>query len=92
VLTGDIPWSDVEEDYEVRQNIRDEQDITRPASKPDITDARWKEIERCWSTDACARPSALMAVNFLRRELEAPTGSVCSFVTGCSYSAEFLFS
>jgi hypothetical protein len=91
VLTLDIPWNDVK-DYEVFRNILGGLVITRPASKPDITDARWKEIEWCWSADALARPSALMAVDFLRRELEALSGNVCSFVTGSSYSAKFLFS
>jgi hypothetical protein len=90
VLTLDIPWNDVKY-YDVLQNILNGQDITRPASKPDITDARWKEIERCWSAEALARPSARMAADFLRRELEALAGNVCSFVTGSSYGAKFLF-
>jgi hypothetical protein len=80
------------EDYNVLQNISDGQDIMRPASKPDITDARWKEIERCWSADVLVRPSALMAVDFLRRELGTLTGNVCVFATGSSYSVKSLFS
>ncbi|KAG1878197.1 kinase-like domain-containing protein [Suillus subluteus] len=75
VLTLVIPWHDVDE-YKVVQKILGGEEILRPetsATTSDITDARWNQIEQCWSSDASARPSAFMAMNFLKSELEALT-------------------
>jgi hypothetical protein len=47
---------------------------------PDITDARWNVIELCWSVDPSARPSALMAMMFLRSELDALIDDVGSWL------------
>ena len=82
MLTLDVPWNDIDHDYIVLRKILDGQSISYPDSKPDVTDARWREITQCWSTDARARPSALAIVDFLRSELEALTDNVGSFVAG----------
>jgi len=75
VLTLDIPWNHVEHDYTVHQNILNGEVIPRPDSKPDATDVRWMEIQRCCSPKASARPSALAMVVFLRSELGALTNN-----------------
>jgi serine/threonine protein kinase len=78
VFTLRIPWNDID-DFQVFHKILAGEDITRPEILPttcDITDARWNEIELCWSVDPSARPSALMAMDFLRSELEALTDYV----------------
>jgi hypothetical protein len=82
VLTLDVSWNDIDHDYTVFRKILDGKSIPHPDSKPDVTDARWREITQCWSTDASARPSALAMVDFLRSELEALTDNVGSFVAG----------
>ncbi|OAX37207.1 kinase-like protein, partial [Rhizopogon vinicolor AM-OR11-026] len=80
VLTLFIPWGDID-DYQVLHKIHCGEEIRRPETPhatPDITDARWNEIELCWSIDAPARPSALMVMGFLKSELEALTDDVGS--------------
>ncbi|KAG2143730.1 kinase-like domain-containing protein [Suillus clintonianus] len=75
LLTLDIPWHTIIDDFTVLENIRRGKCISRPATSdsPDITDARWDEIKMCWSA-AASRPSASMAVDFLKSELEALSG------------------
>ncbi|KAG1812491.1 kinase-like domain-containing protein [Suillus subaureus] len=73
LLTLIVPWHDIDE-YKIVQKIQKGEDIPRPEisdSTSDITDARWNQIEQCWSVDPAARPSAFMAMNFLKSELEA---------------------
>ncbi|KAG2099653.1 kinase-like domain-containing protein, partial [Suillus cothurnatus] len=80
VLTLVIPWHDVDE-YKVVQKLLGGEEILRPetsAATSDVTDARWNQIEQCWSSDASARPSASMVMNFLKNELDALTDGVCS--------------
>ncbi|KAG0704684.1 kinase-like domain-containing protein [Suillus ampliporus] len=75
VLTLIIPWHDVD-DWRVVQKILSGEDISRPEisdATSDITDARWNHIAQCWSVDPADRPSALMAMEFLKSELEALT-------------------
>ncbi|KAJ8581558.1 kinase-like protein [Rhizopogon salebrosus TDB-379] len=75
VFTLRVPWDDID-DYQVFHKILAREEITRPEILPttrDVTDARWNEIELCWSVNPSARPSALMAMDFLRSELEALT-------------------
>ncbi|OJA20585.1 hypothetical protein AZE42_05376 [Rhizopogon vesiculosus] len=75
VLTLLTPWNDID-DHQVLHKILRGEEIRRPEmlhATSDITDARWNEIELCWSVDAPARPSALMAMTFLKSELEALT-------------------
>jgi len=73
ILTLLIPWNGLD-DFSVLHKILGREEIMRPEiphATPDITDTRWNEIEHCWSFDAPARPSALMIMDFLTRELEA---------------------
>ncbi|KAG2738227.1 kinase-like protein [Suillus brevipes Sb2] len=73
LLTLVIPWHDHEE-IQVVQKILSGEDIPRPAisdAMSDVTDARWNQIEQCWSIDPSARPSAFEVMGFLKRELEA---------------------
>ncbi|OAX33738.1 kinase-like protein [Rhizopogon vinicolor AM-OR11-026] len=75
VLTLLIPWNGINE-HRVLHKILCGKEIRRPEmphSTSDITDARWNEIELCWSIDASARPSALMVMTFLKSELAALT-------------------
>ncbi|KAJ8593070.1 kinase-like protein [Rhizopogon salebrosus TDB-379] len=75
IFTLRIPWNGID-DYQVFHKILAGEKITRPEmphTTPDITDARWNEIELCCSVNPSARPSALMAMDFLRSELEALT-------------------
>ncbi|KAG2136416.1 kinase-like domain-containing protein, partial [Suillus clintonianus] len=53
-----IPWHDVHYDFSVLQRILNGDVISRPVTPDatDITDARWNEIEKCWSA-AGSRPS-----------------------------------
>lgn len=44
-----------------------------PEDSPDLTDARWDMILKCWSAKV-SRPSASMAIDFLKSELEALSG------------------
>ncbi|KAG1777032.1 kinase-like domain-containing protein [Suillus placidus] len=69
VLTLVIPWHDIN-DFNIIQKIFSGEDVSRPETS-DITDARWDQIEQCWSVDPSARPSASMALDFLKSELEA---------------------
>ncbi|KAG2153880.1 kinase-like domain-containing protein [Suillus clintonianus] len=69
VITLVIPWNDIS-DIAVFQKILGGEDISRPVTS-DMTTARWNEIAQCWSSDASARPSAIMAMDFLKSELEA---------------------
>jgi len=80
VLTLVSPWSDID-DYEVLRRILSGKEVRRPrrsSATPDITDTRWNEIKLCWSIDAPTRPSALMAMTFLKSELRALTDDVSS--------------
>jgi hypothetical protein len=73
VLTLLIPWNGIE-DFEVFRKILDGEEIMRPRllhPTSDTTDARWDEIELCWSVDPSARPSAAMTMAFLKSELKA---------------------
>ncbi|KAG1721514.1 kinase-like domain-containing protein [Suillus lakei] len=73
LLTLIIPWHNIDED-KVIQKILNGEDIPRPEISEvtsDVTDARWNQIEQCWSVDPSARPSATMAMDFLKRDLEA---------------------
>ncbi|KAG1745364.1 kinase-like domain-containing protein [Suillus paluster] len=75
VLTSIIPWRDIDE-YRVIQKILNGEDISRPEipnAMSDMTNACWNWIERCWSVDPSARPSALEAMDFVKSELEALT-------------------
>lgn len=75
-----IPWHDID-DFNVVQRILGGEDISRPDkldARSDITDARWNHIEQCWSVDPSTRPSALMAMDFLKSELEALIDDVSS--------------
>ncbi|KAJ8596197.1 hypothetical protein M405DRAFT_220225 [Rhizopogon salebrosus TDB-379] len=75
VFTLRIPWNGID-DYRVFHKILAGEEITRseiPHMTPDITDAHWNVMELCWSVDPSARPSALMAMDSLRSELEALT-------------------
>ncbi|OAX33739.1 kinase-like protein, partial [Rhizopogon vinicolor AM-OR11-026] len=74
VLTLLIPWNGID-DYQVLHKIHCGEEIRRPETPHVITDARWNEIELCWSIDALARPSALMVMDFLKNELEGLTDS-----------------
>ncbi|KAG2153881.1 kinase-like domain-containing protein, partial [Suillus clintonianus] len=81
LLTLIIPWYDIDE-YQVVQKILSGEEIPRPeisaGTRYDITDARWNQIKQCWSVDPSARPSALMAMDYLKSELEAVTDDVSS--------------
>ena len=80
MLTLSLPWNDVD-DFNVFQKILRGEEISRPEKSDatsDMTDARWNEIERCWSVDPSARPSALMAMDFLKNELDTLTDDVSS--------------
>lgn len=80
MLTLVIPWHDVDE-FKVVRKILSGEEVLRPetsATTSDITDARWNQIQQCWSSDASARPSAFMAMDFLKSELEALTDGVRS--------------
>ncbi|KAG0704682.1 hypothetical protein DFH29DRAFT_910484 [Suillus ampliporus] len=73
VLTLIIPWHDIN-NWRVMQKILSGEDIPRPEisdATSDITDARWNQIEQCWSVDPSSRPSAFMVMDFVKRELEA---------------------
>ncbi|KAG2066544.1 hypothetical protein BDR04DRAFT_1106521 [Suillus decipiens] len=72
LLTLIVPWHDID-DFKVVQNIQNGEDIPRPESEAtsDLTNARWKHIEQCWSIDPSIRPCALTAMNFLTEELQA---------------------
>jgi len=73
ILTLLIPWDGLD-DLLVFKKILGGEEIMRPKiphATPDITDARWNKIEWCWSVDAPRRPSALMIMDFLTRELGA---------------------
>ncbi|OAX32429.1 WD40 repeat-like protein [Rhizopogon vinicolor AM-OR11-026] len=75
VLTLVSPWSDID-DFGVLRRILSGEEISRPEKSDatrDITDARWNKIQQCWSVESCARPSALMAMDFLKSELQAVT-------------------
>jgi hypothetical protein len=88
ILTRLIPWDGLD-DLLVFQKILSGEKITRPEiphATPDITDTRWNEIEQCWSVDAPARPSALMIMDFLTRELEA-LGASTDEVSSCLVSS-----
>jgi hypothetical protein len=72
VLSLVIPWHDMD-DYTIFQKILRREDISRPEiseATSDVTDARWNYIVQCWSVDPSARPSALMALDFMKSELE----------------------
>jgi hypothetical protein len=72
VLSLVIPWHDID-DYTIFQKILRGEDISRPEiseGTSDVTDARWNYIKQCWSIDSSARPSALMALDFIKSELE----------------------
>lgn len=75
LLTLDIPWHTIIDDYTVLENVRRGECIPRPATSdsPDVTNTRWNEIKKCWSAVA-SRPSAPMAIDFLKNELEAVSG------------------
>ncbi|KAG2052403.1 kinase-like protein [Suillus hirtellus] len=78
VLTLVIPWSDMN-DSVVSHKILGGENISRPAT-PDMMTVRWNEIAQCWSSDASTRPSAKLVMDFLRSEIEALAGAVCSLV------------
>ncbi|KAG2121407.1 kinase-like domain-containing protein [Suillus cothurnatus] len=72
VLSLVIPWHDID-DYTIFQKILRREDISRPEiseATSDVTDARWNYIVQCWSVDPSARPSASMALDFMKSELE----------------------
>ncbi|KAG1742185.1 kinase-like domain-containing protein [Suillus lakei] len=80
LLTLVVPWHDID-DFKVVQKILSGEDISRPGisdATSDVTDARWNLIEQCWSVDPSARPSAFMAMDFLKSDLEAVTDEVSS--------------
>ncbi|KAG2740561.1 hypothetical protein P692DRAFT_20753121, partial [Suillus brevipes Sb2] len=81
VLTLDIPWHAVSDDCKVHENILRGECISRPATSdlPDMTDARWNMITTCWSAEG-SRPSATMAIDFLKSELTTFSGEVGSFM------------
>ncbi|KAG1727622.1 kinase-like domain-containing protein [Suillus lakei] len=73
LLTLVIPWHGIYE-YRVVQKILSGEDIPRPEiseATSDVTDARWNQIEQCWSVDPSARPCAFTAMSFIKGELEA---------------------
>ncbi|KAG2153917.1 kinase-like domain-containing protein, partial [Suillus clintonianus] len=72
LLTLVIPWHDID-DFKVVQKILSREEIPRPETSDGtshVTDARWNQIEQCWSVDPSARPSAFMAMEFVKNELE----------------------
>ncbi|KAG1878199.1 kinase-like domain-containing protein [Suillus subluteus] len=75
VLTLDIPWHTIIDDCQVHENVLRGECISRPATSDvhDMTDARWNVIATCWSVQG-SRPSASMATNFLKSELEGLSG------------------
>jgi hypothetical protein len=78
VLTLVSPWSDID-DYGVFRRILSGEEISRPETSNatyDITDARWDKIQQCWSVDPSARPSASMAMDFLKSQLQAVADNV----------------
>jgi hypothetical protein len=78
VLTLVSPWSNID-DYRVFRRILSGEEISRPEKSDathDITDARWDEIQQCWSVDPSARPSALMVMDFLKSQLQAVADNV----------------
>ncbi|KAG2153918.1 hypothetical protein DEU56DRAFT_878455, partial [Suillus clintonianus] len=73
LLTLVIPWHDIDV-YQVVKKIQSGEDIQRPEisdATSHVTDARWNQIELCWSVDPAARPSAFMVMEFVKKELEA---------------------
>jgi len=88
ILTLLTPWDGLD-DLLVFQKILSGEKVTRPEiphANPHITDARWNEIEQCWSVDASARPPALMIIDFLTSELEA-LGASRDDVSSCLLSS-----
>lgn len=80
LLTLLIPWHDIDE-IQVVQKILSGEDILRPVisdAMSDVTDARWNQIEQCWSVDPSTRPSAFEVMGFLKRELDALKQDVSS--------------
>ncbi|KAG0708299.1 kinase-like domain-containing protein [Suillus ampliporus] len=69
VLTLVIPWHDIDDDKVLQKVIGGERP-ERSDALSDITDACWNEIEKCWSVNPSARPSAQIAMLFLKSELE----------------------
>ncbi|KAG1817595.1 kinase-like domain-containing protein, partial [Suillus subaureus] len=72
VLSLVIPWHDID-DYTIFQKILCGEDILHPETSDatsNITDTCWDQIEQCWLVDPSTRPSALMALDFIKSELE----------------------
>jgi hypothetical protein len=80
LLTLVIPWYGMKE-HNVILKIIGGETIPRPGIREatsDVTDARWNQMAQFWSVDPSARPSAFMAMNFVKSELGTVTDDVSS--------------
>jgi hypothetical protein len=80
LLTLVPPWHRVSQ-LKFLEKIFNRVGISRPEiseATSDVTDARWNCMKQCLSVDPFARPSALIAMDFLKSELETVTDDVSS--------------
>ncbi|KAG2139328.1 kinase-like domain-containing protein, partial [Suillus clintonianus] len=64
VMTGQQPYADVHDTYQVTSMIFHGKKPARPSSPP-IADPLWDLIQRCWSDRPSRRPSAVEVLRFL---------------------------